>query len=424
MRYSSGPYQLLRGSVESTTPILLFEKDSSRHLSTAGWSAADTVRRHGLLPDPAAWDFLAIALSVVVADGENGRSASPDGWTREFDLDIALNDPGRWEPVAASLSSALGFLTTDLWNISYRGGGVLPTRPRRPTYPGSDAVALLSGGLDSLIGAIDLSVSGQRLFAVSQTVRGDAEKQGRFATRIGGGLKHLQVNHNASTRRAGKETSQRSRSLIFLAFAVLAATATRRYADGETVPIYVCENGFIAINPPLTNARLGSLSTRTTRPEFLAMMQQLLDDAGLRIRIENPYATKTKGEMMQECLDQSLLLTEAPISTSCGRFQRFNYRHCGRCVPCQIRRAAFMAWGNDDPTPYIYEDLGRSDEDHASFDDVRSLAVARLSVQEEGLDKWLGPTLSSPLIPNPQSLRAMLQRGMDEIGVLHEKYGL
>lgn len=424
MRYLSGPRSVLGHSKESTTPILLFEKETSSQIPTAGWSAAAAVRRQNLQPDPAAWDLLAIALSVVVADGENNRSNSPDGWTREFEMDILLNDPDRWEPLAQSFSSALRFLTTDLWTMSYSGGGVLPKAPKKPNYPATDSVALLSGGLDSLVGAIDLSAQGRKLFAVSQTVRGDAEKQGRFARVIGGGLEHLQVNHNASTRRGEKETSQRSRSLIFLAFAVLAATATQRYIDGDTVPVYVCENGFIAINPPLTNARIGSLSTRTAHPEFLGRMQQLLDAAGLRVRIENPYAEKTKGEMLQNCLDQTLLMSEAPISTSCGRFQRFNYRHCGRCVPCQIRRAAFTAWPGDDPTPYVYEDLGKPDEDHSAFDDVRSLAFARLTVQEDGLDRWLGPALSSPLISNRAALRDMLQRGLDELGSLHTKYGL
>lgn len=424
MKYSSGPRTAFVHPGDATTPILLFEKETSNPIPTAGWSAADVVRRRQLSPDPAAWDLLAIALSVVVADGENSRSASPDGWTREFEMHIALHDPDRWTPLAPAFESALRFLTTDLWTMSYRKGGALPKTPTKPLYPPADAVALLSGGLDSLVGAIDLSAQGQKLFAVSQTVRGDAEKQERFAKRIGGGLEHLQVNHNASTPRGEKETSQRSRSLIFLAFAVVAATATQRYHDGETVPLYVCENGFIAINPPLTSARIGSLSTRTAHPEFLGRIQQILDEAGLRVRIENPYAEKTKGEMLQQCLDQPLLLSQAAISTSCGRFQRFNYQHCGRCVPCQIRRAAFTAWGQEDTTTYFYDNLGKPDPDHAAFDDVRSVAIARLTVQEDGLDRWLGPALSSPLIQNRLELRKMLQRGLDELGALHTTYGV
>ncbi|WP_326549454.1 Qat anti-phage system QueC-like protein QatC [Micromonospora sp. NBC_01813] len=424
MRFVSGPRAALPVADEMSTPIVLFGRAASRDVASAGASAAATIRRRALLPDPAAWDLLAIALSVVVADGATKRAKSPDGWTREIRLDVALHDSKRWDLFADSLSSALAFLTTDRWQVAFRDGGVLPDAPKKPRRPDTDAIVLLSGGLDSLIGAIDLSAEGRRLFAVSQTVRGDADKQRRFAGIIGGGLEYISVNHNASTRRGLKETSQRSRSLIFLAFAVLAATATERYHDGDTIPLYVCENGFIAINPPLTYARIGSLSTRTAHPEFLARMQDILDGVGLRVMITNPYAEKTKGDMLRACLDQTLLGAEAAVSTSCGRFQRFNYTHCGRCLPCQIRRAAFVAWGREDLTKYVYTDLGRSDEDHAAFDDVRSVAMARLVVAEDGLDRWLGPTLGSPRITNKAALRAMLQRGVDELGRLHAKYGL
>lgn len=348
MRYITGPSSALVNIDPGAIPVVLFGQTRSNDLASAGGAAARAIRRKKLSPAPAAWDLLAIALSVVVADGATKRDKSPDGWTREFDLNVALHNVEPWRPIVAPLSAGLNFLTTDRWQISFRDGGLLPDAPKKPQYSAADSVALLSGGLDSLIGAIDLAAMGKKTLAVSQTVRGDAAKQIRFAQKIGSGLEHLQINHNASTKRSIKETSQRSRSIIFLAFAVLAATSTQRYLAGETVPLYVCENGFIAINPPLTNARIGSLSTRTAHPEFLGKMQEVLDGAGLRVKIVNPYAEKTKGEMLRECLDQSLLSEEAGASTSCGRFQRFNYTHCGRCVPCQIRRGAFIAWGRNE----------------------------------------------------------------------------
>ena len=92
-------------------------------------------------------------------------------------------------------------------------------------------------------------------------------------------------------------------------------------------------------------------------------MQQILDASGLRVHIENPYQLDTKGEMLAGCADQELLKRTASITTSCGRFQRFNYRHCGRCVPCQVRRAAFLASGTADTTEYVYVDLGKDDEE-------------------------------------------------------------
>ena len=88
--------------------------------------------------------------------------------------------------------------------------------------------------------------------------------------------------------------------------------------------------------------------------------------------------------MLAECRDQKLLAEFAHQSTSCGRYQRHNYRHCGRCLPCQVRRSAFLRWGQADDTDYVFENLGRNDEDHAAFDDVRSVALARLTIAEDG----------------------------------------
>jgi 7-cyano-7-deazaguanine synthase in queuosine biosynthesis len=341
-----------------------------------------------------------------------------------LELDIAVADSEFWTQHAAAFADALTFLTTDRWKLRFHEGGVLPAPPREPVRPLEDSIVLLSGGLDSLVGAIDLTRTGRKPFAISQTVRGDGNKQAAFASRIGGGLNHLQLNHNAHTP-GNQESSQRARSLIFIAFAVLAATTLQCYRSDPSVPVYVCENGFIAINPPLTGGRLGSLSTRTAHPEFLARVQYLLDAAGLRVELRNPYSDKTKGEMLRNCLDQVLLKAEAVRSTSCGRFQRFNYRQCGRCVPCQVRRAAFMVWrGVPDTTGYVYEPLGNDDSDHAGFDDVRSVAMALTAVAGGGLDAWLSNALGSPMIENRAVLRAMVKRALAELKMLHERFGV
>jgi 7-cyano-7-deazaguanine synthase in queuosine biosynthesis len=283
---------------------------------------------------------------------------------------------------------------------------------------------LLSGGLDSLIGAIDLSSSGRKPIAVSNVVRGDGANQVAFARAIGGGLRHLPLNHN-DTPPWRKEESQRARSLIFLAFGVLAATALRAYHDGAEVPFYVCENGFIAINPPLTGTRLGSLSTRTAHPEFLNRIREILGAAGLRVRLTNPYEHMTKGEMMRGCANQALLKSLAAQSVSCGRYRVFNYQHCGRCIPCHVRRAAFLAWDPAlDTTSYKFDPLGKRDGDHAYFDDVRSLAMAISEVRASGLGGWLGSAFSYPRMGDIAPLRALVGRGLDELAALHSHLGV
>ena len=109
-------------------------------------------------------------------------------------------------------------------------------------------------------------------------------------------MRHLQLNHNANVPDSENPPSQRARSIVFLAYGVLVATTLARYHTGESITLYVCENGFIAVNPPLTGGRLGSLSTRTTHPVVLSSLQHILDAAELRVKIVNPYSFKTKGE--------------------------------------------------------------------------------------------------------------------------------
>jgi 7-cyano-7-deazaguanine synthase in queuosine biosynthesis len=403
--------------------VVLYGQAHGKGRASAGEAAKAEILKRKLDPAPRAWDLLSIALSIIAADVAGHRSESPDGWTRDFELDIAVADPAFWKTVGGDLARALAFLTTDRWMLRFHDGGMRPPPPKVPTRPLEDCVVLLSGGLDSLIGAIDLVAKGKRPFAVSQIVRGDAEKQVDFAGLIGGGLGHVQLNHNAEVPSV-KEDSQRARSLIFMAFGVLIATSLRSYGDGRRVPLYACENGFIAMNPPLTGARLGSLSTRTAHPKFLAQLQAVLDAAGLRVQIENPYRTMTKGEMLTACADQTLLRAEAARSTSCGRFQRFNYKHCGRCVPCQVRRAAFLAWAQPDSTAYIYGALGKDHPDFAGFDDVRAVRMAIAEVQADGLEAWLGPALSSGLIPDKGALKGMIERGLEELAALHRVHGV
>ncbi|MHB9024018.1 MAG: 7-cyano-7-deazaguanine synthase [Armatimonadota bacterium] len=196
---------------------------------------------------------------------------------------------------------------------------------------------------------------------------------------------------------------------------MLAATALQRYYDGQCVDLYICENGFISINPPLTGLRLGSLSTRTTHPYFIQQFQRMLDAAGLRVQIRTPYQHRTKGEILTSCQNQTLLSRYAHQSTSCGRYARYGYTHCGRCVPCLVRRAAFNAWGVPDNTRYKFPDLSQVAATPESFDDVWSVAFAITQVQQDGLDALLGASLNSNLLGNIAPYKATVERGLNEL---------
>ncbi|MBN3471282.1 hypothetical protein G0D98_22920 [Pseudomonas savastanoi pv. phaseolicola] len=421
MRFVCGPAGFRVRVSERATQVVIYGKAEKGEVSVGGYARYLLEKRH-LEISPRAWDFLSIALSVVAADFTAIRATSADGWTRVIDLEIAVQDPDFWNTQSVALASALAFLTTDRWTLSFHPGGFAPPRQMQALHPKEDSVVLLSGGLDSLIGAIDLVNEGLRPYAVSQIVRGDGAKQAQFADGLG--LTRIGLNHVAKSP-SSQEPSQRARSIIFLAFGMAVATSLDRYQRGNIVPLYICENGFIAINPPLTVTRFGSLSTRTAHPEYLGRLQKIFDSAQINVQIKNPYSLKTKGEMLAECTNQGLLIQYAVASTSCGRFQRFGYRHCGRCVPCQVRRGSFQRWGElVDTTDYVYDDLGIQDPQHGRFEDVRSVGMALANVAQVGFDEWLGHSLFSPFIKDRAGYSQMLQRGLNELSALHATYRL
>ena len=308
-----------KGSSKSLR-IALYGQPSVGDYGSAGSTIERDLRRSGLSPDGAAWDLVSIALAVIAADNAIPRDTSPDGWTREIDLTIGVERHDVWQEAAGELEKLLGFLTTDLWKISFYAVKRIHPAPAKVSSPTTNRVVLLSGGLDSLSGTIDLARgTSEKPYAVSQVQRGDSKHQREFAEAIGG-LLHIQLNHNARAK-GQYERSQRSRSFVFLTFGVVIASATRGFHKGERKTLFMPENGFISLNPPLTRSRIGSLSTRTAHPSFIAGYQALLDRAGLNVQITNPYQLKTKGEILLECKDQPLLAKLAQLSTSAAGSQ-------------------------------------------------------------------------------------------------------
>lgn len=128
--------------------------------------------------------------------------------------------------------------------------------------------------------------------------------------------------------------------------------------------------------------------------------------------------------MLTECADQDFLKKYAHSSTSCGRYARNGYKHCGRCLPCLIRRAAFQRWGETDGTTYVFADLAKDDKNHARYDDVRAAAMAVAAVKAEGVARWAGTALSSAQLLGVQPYCDVVERGIKEIGSFMKSAGV
>jgi len=360
-------------------------------------------------PSQLAWDFLSIALAVTAADTFVRRDLSPDRWTREINLEVALYDPQPWVDIADRISVALRFLSGDYWTLMPVGGGKpVPLAKRRVTR--EDCVCLFSGGMDSLIGAIDILSEGRLPVLVSHTSRGEKDTQDYLANRIvTSPLRHFSENTYPQWEGLNDE-SKRTRSLIFISYGVLVASGLLPLVRNNEITLFIPENGLISLNPPLTPRRIGSLSTRTTHPHLIFSIQDILDRVGLPVKMENPYSFHTKGEMLSKCQNPELLRSIIDRTISCGKSGRIN-QQCGRCVPCIIRRAAYHAAGIPDRTRYKYSNLARVRDD-----DILSFQAALVRRRYVDLKRWL---LRSGSLPSDPALRAayvdVFRRGLDEV---------
>ncbi len=374
------------------------------------------LEKEGYAPSVSVWDFILFCFSVYAADVAVLRKGSADGWTRQIELDITLNDPDPWEENRHLVENMLRVLTGDFWTLQFSTGGPRPPKGQRRLCD-RDCVALLSGGLDSLIGGIDAVAQGRKPIFVSQLAFEDSARQVTYANALGGGDWHQQWSHRLVFK-GKKETSTRARSMVFYGLGVLATSLLPK----RKTEILVAENGFISINPPLLPGRIASLSTRTTYPLFMSMLQELLEALGIETSLIMPYRFKTKGEMLRECVDQSLLKKYACDTTSCGRFRTYNRTHCGRCVPCLVRKAAIQYWGHVDTTNYKFSSLSSSGKTKA--DDPMAVACAVLSAEQNGIDFFLGATLSFSTQADRSSYRRVIEQGLCELAVLLRRDGI
>lgn len=386
---------------------------------TVGGPVLNKLSRVQSALDPIAFDFLSLSLAITAADTFADRSEAPDGWARQIELKVALADARRWQPTIPVLERALGFLSGDEWRFEIVGGGIGPPAPRdrvmnKVSLGGCDSVCLYSGGLDSAIGVLDLRSQGRNPVLVSHAYRLDGGRQQELLAHFGKGVVRFATSASPKANLGrGHDVQMRTRSINFLAMGALMAASLGR---GRTT-LFVPENGLIAINPPLTNRRIGALSTRTTHPYYLNQIQKLMDMVGIDVELDNPYARMTKGEMMSGCAAPKQLVAMAKRTVSCGKWKRTG-EQCGRCVPCLIRRASFYAAGWPDQTPYATKakNLLQFFKYEDKSDDLMAMMLASEALDALDMDAWVGKTGPMPLTAADRQARVgAVHRGMIEV---------
>jgi len=398
---------------------------------------------HALLQNlsPRYQDLLEIAAYVYIADTECKRWSERDllntRWQRDFQFIVPVQEPDFWnnELVKESLQAALARVTGDSFQFRF-------TKRRRPTEqlffkwehldatgPIPNCVSLLSGGADSLAGALYL-LEELRLTPLLVSHRSVAvldTRQQRLANSLrerygASSLGHVSLWLHRKGSQA-REVSQRSRGFLFLALATVVA---KQLGIGV---VFVPENGPVSLNVRKLQQSYSTTLSQTTHPEFITAFERLANlVGGVPLSITNPFILETKVEVLNRLRQHKAeRLLEETVSCAHTQGRSTLQPHCGVCSQCVDRRFASIAAGlehYDDASRYerdiFREDIPEGEsrmqvESHLRFASriARSSDEAILSEYPELLEA--AAALGLPLMEAISELVKMLQRHAQQI---------
>jgi 7-cyano-7-deazaguanine synthase in queuosine biosynthesis len=321
-------------------------------------------------------DLLDIAVGLYAADIAVKRGEREE-WPREIELALPVRDLQLWEGLRGELQRIVYELSRDTFRIEFYQAETAPARAPagdalRQVEP--DCVSMLSGGLDSLAGAVMLQETGRTPVYVLHRSGNPAVRtaQERALAAIRGRWPNRSMARPCSVEphprgedalpfpaAEAREPSRRCRSVLFMALALVAA-------DTEGLSeVHMPENGVLTAGLPISSARVGSMSTHSTHPAALALMNRIAKGIGLAGRLINPFVYQTKGELIRDILAPNLSVDEIQSTVSCWAVGRAN-RQCGGCIPCLLRQVG-MAWAELPPEAYMVDVLSRP-EDYVGTD--------------------------------------------------------
>jgi len=294
-------------------------------------------------------DWLETLTAIFAADMICDRGEGDLDWDRSIDLFLPARDPDFSASLASQLQDVFGSLTDDRLVLHFvpENDPTEPPRTRSNAFPSARAVALLSGGMDSFVGALSLvndSPDSPYLF-ISHSSSGAASAAQASLRPILRGVSAVSEFplFTAEKRQSfpTSEGSQRSRSLVYVGAAATVAAAM------GIQDVFLNENGVLAIHLPMGEARIGSYSTRTASPQLLDDMAAVASAALEQpIRVRNVLLRMTKPDVAKLGADlgQGSALLETISCWSAGRTRE----HCGYCAPCMMRRISCELHGIPD----------------------------------------------------------------------------
>jgi hypothetical protein len=312
-------------------------------------------------------DLLEIAGYIYAADrlvkrGNPGQ-LEYHNWSRHFLFHFHVRDQAFWKKpeIQRRLNELLCFVSGDRkYEFKFYAGAkdvgqtsMFDDEEIEFEEKNNSSVALFSGGLDSLAGALSiLENTTKKLLVVSHLSNNfgvKAMQKDVFALLkkdYGDRVQRFPFECNLTGDRAAEET-QRTRVFLYACIAYSLAIHT---VDGE---INIFENGVTSANFSKRQDLINARASRTTHPKTLHLLQEFFGVLSSKnVVIHHPFIYKTKADIFNIIKQYG---KEGYINStlSCTKtFLKFKNNsqatHCGICSQCIDRRFSAFASGLQD----------------------------------------------------------------------------
>ncbi|UGQ55402.1 queuosine biosynthesis protein queC (plasmid) [Rhodococcus qingshengii] len=366
-------------------------------------------------------DLLHVATAAYIADRRTARGTR---FGRDLSIHVSVLAEAWTSDLIGKVEALLGWLTGDHWTLTIEAAPEIDL----PIAGGRSGdviapVSLLSGGLDSFMGAIYLHSRGELplFLGHKDTATSIRSAQNMIERWLADSYTPVPsytrlVLHQGADR---IESSSRSRSLLFLALGI--ATAASVGASTLIVP----ENGYTGINLPLRPNRGGALSTRSTHPETFDRVASIVKALDIPVSIRNPFEWMTKGEAMRMIRDSTPpdgWITIAGKTMSCSKLNGNWYGgspnlNCGLCVPCMVRRATFLKAQIPDSSRYLFAELSGAKLDELVNARRGDIEAVRYAI-EAGVDTNAIESGTWPADYDLDRVQDLVTRGLAELALL------
>lgn len=257
-------------------------------------------------------------------------------------VNIEVDNLSTFQNLKVRIEKLTNFMSDEKWNINFikKEKQEIITNKKLFSTPENkfEVISLLSGGLDSFTGIFynknkKTKFVGYRI----NDLESKSQKQLKEFIKIQDNGSEF-ILYELKNPEKKEIYTQRTRSLFFFGLGIVEAY----FSDLNKVNIY--ENGIMSLNIPVNHTRI---TTKTTHPKTLFLLNSILEALNIDIKIENTCINKTKAEMVAdltpEYIEQIKDTMTCGVSRTNPKYQNDKYNHCGACIPCLLRKITIVA---------------------------------------------------------------------------------